>query len=201
MKRKWKVLTPLAVSAAAAIAAGLTVLLQKTRQDGDAEEASPAPAAPAGELRTGTYSFISGFRDAAKVELSLDYDPEKYSFRVVEEDFLCYTGDSHVALVCGEDFSLQIEYAGYYAGENYSAHCKALSEKYQGFGTVIYGGLDGVRFRNGDNVCLCFPIEGDEYSCLLVTVIKNPGYDGEVDELPDHPELAAMLSSLRFSRG
>ncbi len=199
MKRNWKIIAPLALSAAGALAAGIAVLLEKT----DKTPAAAAPeqkAAAAKALCEGSYSFISGFRDAATVELSLRYDPERFSFSVVEEDFLSASSDSHVALVFGEDFNLQIEYAGYYADEDFAAHRAALAEKHADLAEVSYGALKGVSWLDGDNMALCFPIPEDAHSCLLVTVQKTAAYDDAVTTLPAHPELRALLESARITR-
>ena len=61
-----------------------------------------------------------------------------------------------------------------------------------------YGALQGIRYFDGDNICLNLPIPGDDNSYLLITVMKTPEYDGELAALPDHPSLQAMLASLRF---
>ena len=201
MKRNWKILAPLALTALGALAAGIAALMQKVEDDRESSAAAPEKkAAPEKALCVGSYSFISGFRDAATVEMSMNYDPEKFSFSVVEEDFLSETSDSHVALVYGEDFRLQIEYAGFYADEDFAAHCAALAEKHADLAEVAYGALKGVSWLDGDNMALCLPIPDDAHSCLLVTVQKTPAYDGEVTELPGHPELRALLESISFTR-
>jgi hypothetical protein len=196
MRKKWKVIVPLALSASGALATGIHVLVQKLEKP--AADAVPA-AAPA-NLKTGSYSFISGFKDAATVELSLDYDPEKFSFAIVEDEFLNYSGDSHVAILYGEDFNLQLEYAAYYHGEDFAAHRAALAEKYKTRGEIVCGALNGVWVLDGDNVSLHFPIPDDAHSYLLVTVQKTPDYDGDVTTLPDYMPLKALLGTIRFSR-
>ena len=201
MKRKWKVIAPLAISAAGALAAGIAVLMQKVpKTEVPAKtEAGKAPAAPA-VLKTGSYSFVSGFKDAATVEMQLDYDPEKFSFDVISEEFLNYSSDSHVAVVYGEEFNLQLEYAAYYGGEDFAALCAGLCEKYRTNGGILCGALSGVWVLDGDNVLISFPIPDDEHSYLLVTVQKTPDYDDDVTTLPDYPPLTALLSTIRFAR-
>ena len=197
--KKWKILAPLTLLAAGAAALGAATLLRK--EDGD--DVSAVQGAGGSTVRsrqTGSYSFISGYKDARTVELSLDYDAEKYSFAVVGEDFLSYTSDSHVAIVRGEDFSFQLEYAAYYQGEGFEDLIRHVSERYRGFETVAYGENTGLRYLAGDNLCLCFPAGDDPYSYLLLTLFKGAGYDGELEELVEHPDLSAMLSSLRLSR-
>ena len=200
MKRNWKVIAPLAMSAAAALAAGLVVLLGKDEKTAPAAPAAEKKAAPERPRCVGSYSFISGFKDAATVEMNLLYDPEKFSFAVVEEDFLSYSSDSHVAIVYEEDFNLQLEYAGFYADEDFAAHCAALAEKHADLAEVTYGGLKGVSWLDGDNMAICLPIPGDTHSCLLVTVQKTSAYDDAVTTLPAHPALKALLESITFTR-
>ena len=196
--RNYRVIAPLALAAAAALAAGVAALLKKPVEEA-VEAAAPktAPIAPQA-LRTGSYSFISGYQNAVTVDMEMDYDSEKYSFVVIEDEFPSYSSDSHVAVVYGEDFNLQIEYAAFYRGEDFAAHCKSLAERYQELAPVQYGALEGVRYLDGDNICLNLPIPGDQNSYLLVTVMKTPEYDGELAALPEHPELQAMLATLRF---
>ena len=100
---KWKVIAPLGVLAAGAAAAA--VLLKK--KDGGSAPKAAAPAAKkAAEteklMKTGEYSFVSGFKDARTVEVRLDYDALRFGFDVIGEDFLTYSSDSHVAVVSGE---------------------------------------------------------------------------------------------------
>lgn len=192
MLRKWKLITSLGLTAAGAVATGVAVLMQKLPKETPQEG---APAKPA-NLKTGSYSFISGFRDAATVEMQLDYDPDKLSFAIIEDEFLSYTSDSHVAVMYGEDFNLQLEYAAYYSGEDFVSHTAALREKYRVSGEIG----SGVWVLDGDNVAIHFPIPEDEHSYLLVTVQKTSDYDGEVTTLPDYAPLKELLSTIRFTR-
>ncbi len=202
MKKKWKVIAPLMLSAAGALAAGIAVLLQKLPDTGT-EGAAPAEAAPAvpAVLKTGSYSFVSGFQDAVTVEMQIDYDPAKYSFDVISEDYLSYSGDSHVAVIFGEEFNLQLEYAAYYSGEDFSALSASLFEKYRINGSLSCGSLPGVWVLDGDNVLISFPIPDDAHSYLLVTVQKTSDYDDEVTTLVSYPPLTELLASIRFARG
>ena len=199
MLRKWKVIVPLALTAAGALASGLAVLMQKLPKDA-APAPEAAPAAKPANLRTGVYSFISGYQDAATVELSMDYDPEKFSFAIVEDEFLNYSSASHVAIVYGEEFNLQLEYAAYYSGEDFAAHSAALREKYGACTAYSCGALDGLWVLDGDNVAMHFPIPDDQHSYLLVTVQKTPAYDDEVTTLPDYAPLRELLSTVKFTR-
>lgn len=196
--KNYRLIAPLALAAAAAFAAGLAALLKKPVEKAVEAAAPKAQPAVPRVLMVGSYSFISGFQNAVTVEMELDYDSEKYSFVVIEDEFPSYSSDSHVAVVYGEDFNLQIEYAAFYQGEDFAAHCKSVGERYQGVAPVRYGALQGIRYLDGDNICLNLPIPGDSNSYLLITVMKTPEYDGELAALPDHPSLQAMLASLRF---
>ena len=199
MLRKWKVIAPLALTAAGALASGVAVLMQKLPKN-TAPAAESSPAAKPANLKTGSYSFISGFKDAETVELSMDYDPEKFSFAIVEDEFLNYSSDSHVAIVYGEEFNLQLEYAGYYSGEDFAAHSAAVKEKYQTRGEISCGVLTGLWVLDGDNIAIHFPIPDDKHSYLLVTVQKTPDYDDEITTLPDYAPLKALLGTVRFAR-
>ena len=195
--RKWKVIAPLALTAAGALAAGIASL---RRKDSGGENTAQTAAAPApGRLVTGAYSFISGFRDAATVELTLRFDPERGSFAVVAEDFLTYSSASHVAVYESEDFKAQIEYVPYYAGEDFEAHTKGLAEKYADLAPVQYAALKGVRYTDGDAVCLCFPIPGDASSCVLFTLFRvKADEDHPLAALPESPAVRALLDSARI---
>lgn len=200
-KRKWKVLAPLAVTAAGALAMGVRVLLEKTEEAGGAPFAPPAgPVRDPAKQKLGSYSFISGFRDAATVEVTLPFDPQKESFAVVESDFLSASDDSHVALLFGEDYNLQLEYAAYFGGEGWQAHCAALREKHADLSEVGFGDNRGVLFLDGDNLRLDLPIPDDGASYLQITIQKSPAFDGEVTDLAAHPALAEQLAALRFTR-
>ena len=192
---KWKVIAPLGVLAAAGAAA---VLLKK--KDGGSKPKAAAPAAKkAAEtetlMKTGEYSFVSGFKDARTVEVRLDYDALRFGFDVIGEDFLTYSSDSHVAVVSGEEFSFQMEYASFYKGEDFALITETAAQKYAGFAAVKFGALEGFRYREGDSVCFCLPV--DEYSYLLLTLLKAEGCDKTVEELAESDDLGAILSTLR----
>ena len=194
---KWKVIAPLGVLAAGAAAAAV-LLLKK-----DGGEASPKTAAAGTKkaaeketlMKTGEYSFVSGFKDARTVEVKLDYDALRFGFDVIGEDFLTYSSDSHVAVVSGEEFSFQLEYASYYKEEDFALITAAAEKKYAGFAPVSFGAVKGFRYREGDSVCFCLPV--DEYSYLLLTLLKAEGCDKTVEELAVGENLAALLSTLR----
>ena len=199
MLRKWKLIASLGLTAAGAAAAGIAVLMQKLPKEASQADGKAAPAKSANG-RAGVYSFISGFQDAATVEMRLDYDPDKLSFAIVEDEFLSYTSDSHVAVMYGEDFNLQLEYAGYYGGEDFAAHSKALLEKHPTGGEMVCGELRGVWVLDGDNIAVHLPIPEDRHSYLLITVQKTSDYDDPVTTLPDYAPLKELLSTIRFTR-
>ena len=195
---KWKVIAPLALTAAGAVAAGLATLRRKPEGAASAPAANAAPVDP-GRLVTGAYSFISGYKDPATVELTLRFDPERGSFAVIAEDFLSYSSASHVAVYEDEDFKTQIEYVPYYAGEDFEAHAKGLAEKYADLAPVQYAALKGVRYTDGDTVCLCFPIPGDTSSCVLFTLFRvKKDDDHPLAALPESPAVRALLDSARI---
>ena len=195
--KKWQIIAPLSLAAAGAV--GL-VLMKKKKAAPAAPKAAGKPAAkkaPANE-KTGSYSFVSGFQDAATMELTLRYDADRFSFRVVEEDFLSYSSDSHVALLEGEDFSMQLEYAAYYSGEDFAAHTEAVREKHSSLAPAVYGANSGIRYFEGDNVCFCFPV--DAHSYLLVTAVKAKGNDDPLSALPDYEDMKDILGSIQFAK-
>ena len=194
---KWKVIAPLGVLAAAGAAAAAVLL--KKKDGGSAPKAAAPAAKKAAEretlMKTGEYSFVSGFKDARTVEVRLDYDALRFGFDVIGEDFLTYSSDSHVAVVSGEDFSFQMEYASFYKGEDFALITSAAAQKYAGFAAVKFGAVEGFRYREGDSVCFCLPV--DEYSYLLLTLLKAEGCDKTVEELAESDDLGAILSTLR----
>ena len=194
---KWKVIAPLGVLAAGAAAAA--VLLKK--KDGGSAPKAAAPAAKkAAEteklMKTGEYSFVSGFKDARTVEVRLDYDALRFGFDVIGEDFLTYSSDSHVAVVSGEDFSFQMEYASFYKGEDFALITSAAAQKYAGFAAVKFGAVEGFRYREGDSVCFCLPV--DEYSYLLLTLLKAEGSKLTLEEIAGGEELRKLLDTLKI---
>ena len=202
MQKKWNVIAPLGLAAVGALAAGVATLIRKPQADPAAPGASTADpaakAAPQKPLQTGSYSFISGFKDASTVELTLQYDPDTTSFDVVEENFLCYSGASHVAIVTSEDFNAQIEYAPFYAGENFAAFVKNAEEKYKDVAPVRYSELEGIRYCDGDSICLCFAIPGDDHSYIQVNLFKLADDDDPITVFPNAPAVKALFDSARI---
>ena len=145
--------------------------------------------------KTGSYSFISGFQNASTVEVTVEYDAASQVYAVIEEDFLAYSSNSHVATIEADEFNIQLEYAGYYNGEDFAGLKKSLAERYQGVADVTYGANAGAKFVDGDNVCLVFPV--DAFSYLLITILKGKEYDDEFTTLPDYPPVASILASVK----
>jgi len=188
-------------AAAAAVGAGLWLVRRKASGQPNREEKDSAAASPImTNPQTGTYSFISGFQDAAAIELSFPYDADRFRYAVCEDEFLVESGDSHVGILSGDDFSMQVEYASYYRGEDFPALTCALKEKHPSLCPVRYGNLDGVSYQDGDNWCLAFPIPEDSFSYLLITLVKAAGNDDEVAALPEYPDIKAMLGTMQFTR-
>ena len=109
------------------------------------------------------------------------------------------SGEEYLDGLEGEDFRAQIEYQPYYAGEDFDAHVKGLQEKYRGFGEVRYAHLSGVKYLDGDGVCLCFPIPGDRHSCVLMQLFKVKKDDDEpIEALPERASVRALLDTAKI---
>ncbi len=193
----------MAVPAAAAAGTAFYFLKKKTaaaKSAGKKAPAAPAAAQTAApkEMKEAAYSFISGFKDAAAVELSFPYDAERFTYSVCEDDFLAESGDSHVGVLHGDAFSAQFEYASYYSGDRFENLHAELQEKHRDLRDAVYGGNHGLQFLDGDNLCMVFPIPDDAYSYLLVTLVKAPGNDDEITAIPDYADVKAILSGMNF---
>ena len=195
----------LSVVTGAAVGAASYYLKKKlSSASAAAPVASTAPAeasaAPSAVTKEAVYSFISGFKDAATVEFRFDYDADRFHYAVAEDDFLTESGDSHVGILTGEDFSVQFEYGAYYSGEDFALLTQELSSRHPDLDQAVYGGLSGVKFRDGDNFCLAFPVPEDAHSYLLMTLVKAPDNDDELEAIPGTPEFRRLLDSATFSR-
>jgi hypothetical protein len=192
--KSWKVIVPLGALAAAGAAA---LLLKKKAASPAAPKSAAKKDAPREtQSKTGEYSFVSGFKDARTVEVSLDYDALRFGFDVIGEDFLSYSSDSHVAVLTGEDFAMQIEYASYFKDEDLAFIAAAAEGKYSGFARESFGGAAGFRYREGDGVCFCLGV--DEYSYLLLTLLKAQGCDKTIEQLAESEDLREILGSIRI---
>ena len=188
--KKALILVPLG---AAAVGAAVFFAMKKPAGEKAAAPAKKAASggkkkeAPAMNLQPGSYTFISGFQ----------YDANTCDFAVISEEYPAYSSDSHVAVVRCPEFIVQLEYAGYYGGEDFSGLKKSLGERYQDLADASCGGNPALRFIDGDNVC--FAVGVDQFSYLLVTLIKGKEYDDDFKTLPDYPPVKAVLDSIKFS--
>ena len=200
--RMYRFLVPAAVAAAGAAA---FVLRKKAvpagRKSGAGADSvsAKAPYAPKTE-KTGSYSFISGFKNAETVELRFSYDADLFRFSVVEEGFLVDSGDSHVGILSGEALSAQFEYGTYYAGEDFAGFRTELMSRHPDLEECSYGAHSALRFQDGDSICLIFPIPDDSCSYLKVSLLKAPDNDDPLSALPDDPGLCHILNSMSFAR-
>ena len=198
----------LSVATGAAVGAASYYLKKKlssARTAKAAPGASAAPAeasaaSPAAATKEAVYSFISGFKDASTVEFRFRYDADRFHYAVAEDDFLTESGDSHVGILTGEDFSVQFEYGTYYSGEDFALLTQELSSRHPDLDRASYGPLTGVQFRDGDNFCLAFPVPEDPHSYLLMTLVKAPDNDDELEVIPGTPAFRRLLDSASFCR-
>lgn len=187
-----------------AVAAAAAALLLMKKKDGNSAkpEKAKTPSAPAKadiaakNTVPGVYSFISGFGDAATVEVGVRYDGEKYSFAVAEDDFLAETNDSHVGIVSGGQFNLQLEYAPLHSGESFAALADSYKTKFGTFKPENINGIEGFSYLEGKAIRYCLPVDGDEYSYVVLTAFKGPENDRPFAELPENKELKALLSTV-----
>ena len=197
----------LSVVTGAAVGAA-SYFLKKKLSSAQAVKAAPGsspvpaqtPAAPAAVTKEAVYSFISGFKDAATVEFRFNYDADRFHYAVTEDAFLTESGDSHVGILTGEDFSVQFEYGTYYSGEDFALLTQELSSRHPDLDGASYGTLSGVKYRDGDNYCLAFPVPEDAHSYLLLTLVKAPDNDDEIETIPEAPDFRCLLNSASFSR-
>lgn len=204
--KKWLIIAPIA---AAAAAAGAAVAL-KGRAGADnkpaAAKASSKPAAKAGKKnaefsiknpKSGVYSFASGYKDAKEISVTVTYDADKHAFGVVSEGYITDSGDSHVAIVNADDFAIQIEYAPYYHGEDFTALEKSVEENYKNFGRVSFKNASGICFTNGGSYCMAFPAADSTADYVLATVVLM-GDDNEDErvKLRSNPEMLAIMDTL-----
>lgn len=189
-----RIIAPLTIAAAGA--AALAAALSKKAEKPAAEAPAPVEEKPAvaKALKSGTYSFVSGFADAKTVDVEVNYDENLY-FVVVEDGFLTDTNVSHIALLSAEKFSLQLEYAEYYQGEGFEETAKTAAERYQSFTEVTFGANSGIRYLDGDCVCFAFPIENVKDSYLLYTLVKNSDNDDSFEKAAEYPEIIEIMEN------
>ena len=187
-----------------AVAAGAAFFVLKGKSGSDAapKKAESPKAAPAKKAaakpaheKTCVYNFACGYSDPAKVEASFRYDADQFSHDVVEDGFLVTTSVPSVVLLTGADFQFQMEYGDYYGGEDFAAFSKGAADRYKGFGEVKYGGVSGIKYLEGESVCLAFPA-GDAEGYVLFQLFNSKGNDDPVDKLPDRDDVAQIMSTL-----
>jgi len=195
---KWKLIAP--VGLIAAVAAAAVLLKKDTKSDAPKSEAKPAAKKNADPQNAGvgTYTFVSGYKDAAACRVNVKYDADAFSFAVVSEEFLVYSGDSHVALLTGEDYNVQLEYAPYYSGEGFNELCGHIKEKYSTFSALKVSGLDAIRYIEGDAVVTC--IGADEYSYIIISAMKAKDSKIELPDIVDDAPLAYMLGNIEIGK-
>ena len=187
-----KILIPVGLTA---VGAAALALLLKSKKDTPKTAAAPkaAKAAAPKNLSEGCYSFVSGFKNAATIEVKVKYDADRFDFSVVEEGFLCYTSDSHVAILYGADFNVQLEYVPYYAGDDFDKLAANLQAAHPDFTPMG----KGFRYSDGDSVCVCLPVDASSY--LLLSVLLAKGSELKPEELPTAPELAALVEGIEIN--
>ena len=194
--KKWQIAIPAGIVLAGAGIFAATRLAKKDTAGETGKTAAKTEAKQKGNLATGTYSFVAGYKDATTQEISLAYDKDKCTFSVVEDEFLSYSSDSHVALIYGEDFNMQIEYADYYSGDNFEKLGESLKEKFKGFEQLNVASYPAYRYTDGDSVCYCIPA-GASY--ILITVMPSKDSKETAETLPKNQELNSMLASIAIS--
>lgn len=190
--KKWQIFSLCTVLGAAGVAA---FLIEKKKQPSEKGEVKTVPEAKLPEhCAEASYSFVSGFHDARTAEVSFRYDSDRFSYKIIEDEFLTYTDVPHVGALYGEDFSMQTEYSDYVGGDDFCRLCESIRAKYKGYEDVSYGENHGCKYYDGDNVCLVLP--ATEFSYLLITLVKAKGSDIDYTELASHPDIRFILSSV-----
>ena len=123
----------------------------------------------------------------------------KGDVELLDADVVPHMGWDTVEAPEGSVLMKGVENERFYFVHSFAAMSAAARGKFQGYGEVGFGALHGIRYIDGDCICMCFPVPGDEYSYLLVTVVKAEGNDDTLDELQDDENLAALLGSVEIS--
>lgn len=191
--KKWKIIVPAALVSVTALSFALA--RKKTAPATDATPSKPANKLKPVNVSEGHYSFVSGFKDAVTVDVKVCYDADNFDFNVVEDGFLCYTGDSHVAVMYGSNINLQFEYTPFYSGDDFEKLREGCKDAHPGYACVS----SGFRYVDGDSVYICLPVDG--YSYLLITAMLSKGSELKFEDLADAPELAGLISGISISLG
>ena len=203
--KKWLIIAPIAAAAAAGAALALKGKSGADKKPAAKTASKPAAKAAGGKNaefsiknpKSGVYSFASGYKDAKEITVTVTYDADKHAFGVVSEGYITDSGDSHVAIINADDFSIQIEYAPYYHGEDFAALEKSVEENYKNFGKVSFKNVSGICFTNGGSYCMAFPAADSTTDYVLATVVLM-GDDNEDErvKLRSNPEMLAIMDTL-----
>ena len=203
--KKWLIIAPIAAAAAAGAALALKGKSGADKKPAAKTASKPAAKAAGGKNaefsirnpKSGVYSFASGYKDAKEITVTVTYDADKHAFGVVSEGYITDSGDSHVAIIHADDFSIQIEYAPYYHGEDFAALEKSVEENYKNFGKVSFKNVSGICFTNGGSYCMAFPAADSTADYVLATVVLM-GDDNEDErvKLRSNPEMLAIMDTL-----
>ena len=203
--KKWLIIAPIAAAAAAGAALALKGKSGADKKPAAKTASKPAAKAAGGKNaefsiknpKSGVYSFASGYKDAKEITVTVTYDADKHAFGVVSEGYITDSGDSHVAIINADDFSIQIEYAPYYHGEDFAALEKSVEENYKNFGKVSFKNASGICFTTGGTYCLACPAAGSTADYVLATVVLL-GDDNEDErvKLRSNPEMLAIMDTL-----
>ena len=194
--KKWQTAALMGVTVSAAAAAAY---LLKRRNDG--AEAGTEKTKPAKALKnpgSAEYSFVSGYNNAETVKAAFTYDADRFSYKVIEDEFLTYTDNAHVGALYGEEFNIQVEYTDFIAGESFDKHAEYLAEKYKGFSRVKYGENEGCMYYDGDGTCFVFP--ASDFSCLLLCVLLNKNSKLRQEDVRSAEDVSDILTSLTIGR-
>lgn len=194
MKKETVIALSTALAAAGAGAAAFLLLQKKSSKASKPAGKADAPCAAPKNTASGSYSFVSGYQDAREVNTAFSYNADVFACKVIEDEFLTYTSDSHVAVLYGDEYSVQIEYSDYYSGDSFEKLAAVLAEKYTGFEKLVYGSNTVYKYFDGSNVCFCVP--ATEFSYLLVTAVLGKNSKIDYTQLASDANLSYILSSI-----
>lgn len=194
----FKTIASLAALAAASAAAVIIAGKKKNTAAPEEKTEETAAAAPAEikKLDTGVYSFIAGYTSTLTSEVKINYDAEKYSFNVVEDESLNDTNVSHVAIMNGEKLDVQLEYSEFYPGEGFENLKASAAERYADCEEVVFGENCFLKYTDGDCICLALPVSGSEECFLLVSIFKAKDNDDKLSDILNYADVKAMLASV-----
>lgn len=194
----WKTLASLAAVAAGAAAAAV---LSKKKAPAEAAkskaaekpaEKTPIPA----NTKTGEYSFVGGYSAALNSVVTLEYDADKFSFDIVEDNTLNDTNVSHVAIMNSEKLDIQIEYAEFYPGEGMDELKKNDRERYNDYEELSFGSNSYLKYTDGDCICLVKSVSGNAECYVVISLFKAKDNDDKLPQLLTYPEIVSLLASV-----